>query len=56
MAFRARKSEHAGAKEGRGAYWGSKAEARRESNRRRREDSKAMTRLIDSQRGENDQP
>jgi hypothetical protein len=44
MAFRSRKTEHAGAKKRRGAYWGRKAEAKRESNRKRREDAKAIVR------------
>jgi hypothetical protein len=37
MAHSARKTEHSGSKKGCGAYWGSKAEAKKESNRRRRE-------------------
>jgi len=40
MAERARKTEHAGAKRGRGAYWGRKAEAKRESNKVRHEKAK----------------
>jgi hypothetical protein len=36
MAYRARKTEHTGAKHGRGAYWGTKYEAKRESSRIRR--------------------
>src|SRR5256885_7641767 len=35
------KTEHAGAKKGRGAFWGRKREAKRASNRRRREVGKA---------------
>jgi hypothetical protein len=34
MAGNAKKTEHAGPKKGRGAYWGRKAEAKRESNRK----------------------
>ena len=38
MAYRARKTEHAGSKKkAAGAYWGRRAEAKRESNRLRRE-------------------
>ena len=40
MALRARKTEHAGPKKGRGAFYGHKAEAKHDSNRRRREDDK----------------
>jgi hypothetical protein len=36
----AKKTEHAGAKQGCGAYWGRKAAAKKESNRLRREDDK----------------
>ena len=50
MAFKARKTEHSGAKKGHGAFWGRKADAKRESNRKRREDAKALARedLTDS--------
>jgi hypothetical protein len=44
MALRARKTEHAGAKKGSGAFWGPKAEAKRGSNRKRREDDKRTVR------------
>jgi hypothetical protein len=44
MAGRAHKTEHAGAKRGRGAYWGRKTEAKRESNRLRRENAKRAVR------------
>jgi hypothetical protein len=44
MAGRAEKSEHAGAKQGRGAYWGRKADAKRESNKVRRENAKRVIR------------
>jgi hypothetical protein len=37
MSFKARKTEHSGAKKGRGAFYGRKAEAKRASNRYRRE-------------------
>jgi hypothetical protein len=36
MAYRATKTEHTGAKHGRGAYWGPKREAKKESNKLRR--------------------
>jgi len=44
MAGRARKTEHAGPKMGRGAYWGRKADAKRESNKVRRENAKKVVR------------
>jgi len=40
MALKARKTEHSGAKKGRGAFYGRKVEAKRASNRRRRDDDK----------------
>lgn len=49
MAHEAAKTEHAGPKKGNGAYWGYKADAKRESNRKRREDSK---RAIKEESGE----
>lgn len=48
MAQRSRKTEHSGPKRGSGAYWGRKAEAKRESNRRRREgDKRAVADKLD---------
>ncbi len=44
MAFKARKTEHSGAKKGRGAFYGRKVEAKRASNRRRREIGKRAAR------------
>jgi hypothetical protein len=40
MGSEAKKTEHSGPKRGRGAYWGHKWEAKKESNRMRRENSK----------------
>lgn len=40
MAYRAHKTEHCGPKRGCGAYYGPKAEAKQQSNRRRREQHK----------------
>jgi hypothetical protein len=40
MAQNARKTEHAGPKKSRGAYWGRKVDAKKESNRVRRENDK----------------
>lgn len=50
MAGRAKKTEHAGPKKGSGAYWGRKVDAKRESNRARREGAKRAVRqgLTDS--------
>ncbi len=40
MANEAQKTEHSGPKKGRGAYWGRKKDAKKESNRVRREADK----------------
>jgi len=42
MAYEAKKTEHSGAKKGKGAYWGRKADAKKESNRVRRENDKKV--------------
>ena len=39
MAYKAEKTEHTGAKHGRGAYWGTKSEAKKESGKIRRRNS-----------------
>jgi hypothetical protein len=51
MAGNAKKTEHAGAKRGHGAYWGHKADAKRESNKLRRLNDKRAVRqgLTDSE-------
>jgi hypothetical protein len=43
MGSGAKKTEHAGAKKGSGAYWGRKVAAKKESNKRRREYDKNST-------------
>ncbi|MBI5641768.1 MAG: hypothetical protein HZA17_15235 [Nitrospirae bacterium] len=40
MGQNAKKTEHAGAKKGNGAYWGRKVAAKKESNRKRRAEDK----------------
>jgi hypothetical protein len=40
MAYRAQKTEHTGAKHGRGAYWGPKNDAKPESNKLRRKNQR----------------
>ena len=40
MGYEAKKTEHCGPKRGEGAYWGYKWEAKKESNRIRRENAK----------------
>jgi len=40
MTGNAKKTEHAGSKRGHGAYWGRKVDAKRESNKVRRENAK----------------
>jgi hypothetical protein len=49
MGYKARKTEHSGAKHGNGAYWGPKQDAKKESNKIRRRDAKKQL------RGENQQ-
>ena len=44
MANKARKTEHAGPKKSRGAFYGSKPEAKKASNRRRRRTDKRESR------------
>ena len=48
MGHKAKATEHTGAKHGRGAYWGRKADAKAESNSRRRQDDKTEAALIDA--------
>jgi hypothetical protein len=43
MANQAKKTEHSGAKKGRGAYWGVKKDAKKESNIKRRQGDKKST-------------
>jgi hypothetical protein len=40
MGYAAKKTEHTGAKRGRGAYWGQKCDAKSESKKIRRRNSK----------------
>jgi len=40
MGYEAKKTEHSGPKRGNGAYWGYKWQAKKESNRIRRENGK----------------
>ena len=42
MAHSAHKTEHSSSKKGSGVYWGSKAEAKKESNRRRRDQARRI--------------
>jgi hypothetical protein len=44
MGCKAKKTEHAGSKKGCGSYWGRKGDAKKESNHKRREDSKMLIR------------
>jgi hypothetical protein len=44
MGYRAKKTEHSGPKKGSGSYWGRKGDAKKESNRKRREDGKILIR------------
>jgi hypothetical protein len=45
MGYEAKKTEHCGPKRGEGAYWGYKWEAKKESNRIRRENAKCDIRV-----------
>jgi hypothetical protein len=49
MGHEAKKTEHTGPKKGNGAYWGKKANAKKESNRKRREQDKAVKRKRDDE-------
>jgi len=42
LANQAQKTEHSGAKKGRGAYWGRKKDAKKESNSVRRKNDKKI--------------
>ncbi|MGH9697516.1 MAG: hypothetical protein ACRD5Z_25455 [Bryobacteraceae bacterium] len=42
MVWGAKKTEHAGAKKGTGSFYGRKADAKRSSNRKRRQDRKSI--------------
>ncbi len=42
MGYEVKKTEHSGPKKGSGAYWGRKTDAKKESNRKRREQSKLL--------------
>ena len=46
MGYEAKKTEHSGSKKGCGAYWGLKADAKKQSNRKRREKDKILTKDI----------
>lgn len=43
MGYEAKKTEHSGPKKGCGAYWGRKVDAKKESNKKRREQDKYLT-------------
>jgi len=42
VAYGAKKTEHAGGKKGKGAYWGRRVAAKKEANRKRREEDKVI--------------
>jgi len=44
MGYRAKKTEHSGSKKGHGSYWGRKGDAKKECNRKRREEGKILIR------------
>jgi hypothetical protein len=43
MGYTAKKTDHAGAKHGSGAYWGPKQDAKKESNKLRRRAARDLT-------------
>jgi hypothetical protein len=45
MAYKAKKTEHAGSKKGTGAYYGPKRDAKRESTRARRKASRKLANI-----------
>jgi len=49
MAYNAKKTEHAGPKKGRGAFYGRKSFAKKASNRRRRADDKQAASAADDE-------
>ena len=58
MGYEAKKTEHCGAKHGNGAYWGYKWEAKKESNRIRRENAKREVRdaTVETTHGDSTHP
>ncbi len=44
IGYEAKKTEHSDSKKGCGAYWGRKTDAKKQSNRKRREQNKFLTR------------
>ncbi len=47
MAHAAKKTEHNGSKKGNGAYWGYKRDAKKDSNKRRRQNDKIAAQARD---------
>jgi hypothetical protein len=54
MALQAHKTEHTGPKKGRGAFYGHKADAKHDSNRRRRQDDKVAAAELDTEPSDDD--
>jgi hypothetical protein len=52
MGYEAKKTEHSGPKRGNGAYWGYKWQAKKESNRIRRENAKREVRYVNAMEDE----
>jgi hypothetical protein len=46
IGYEAKKTEHSGSKKGCGAYWGQKVDAKKQSNRERREQDKITNKGI----------
>ena len=52
MGNEAKKTEHSGSKKGNGAFWGYKEDAKKQSNKKRRDDGKKLVRSESSDREE----
>ena len=52
MGNEAKKTEHSGSKKGNGAFWGYKEAAKKQSNKKRRDDGKKLVRSESSDREE----
>ncbi len=50
MGYEAKKTEHTVLKNGRGAYWGRKVDAKKQSNRKWREQDKTLIRKTENDR------
>lgn len=54
MGYETKKTEHSGPKKGSGSYWGYKRDAKRGSNKKRRNDGRILAEQGNAERLEND--